>query len=145
MRDLTGKLDRLEQMVEAGQITRRFALERAAAMGEWFEGRQQHRRCEALLARWLRTAGIADDLARSLREKMRTSRPSDRTWAGAPAPLFDLSDCADAEVPDIGPMHDEPAQTRGSPDPEHPGCYGCGHLPENHPNEYGCERWWRRD
>lgn len=104
MRDLNGKLDRLDEMTREGRITVRFALERAAAMGEFFEriesstdltaavvdGRRAcarerlkaHRRCEALLNRWLHAVNLDADLARSLKEKLRTSRPS----------LFDLSD-----------------------------------------------------
>lgn len=40
MRDLPDKLDRLDQFVERGLITRRYALERASALAEEFERRE---------------------------------------------------------------------------------------------------------
>lgn len=113
MRDLAGKLDRLYEMTETGQITRRFALERAAAMGEHFEAESHredlaeavldarralprerlkaHKRCEALLNRWLTAhrLGIDPEVAAALKEKLRTSRPSDRMHAPDPTPVFD--------------------------------------------------------
>jgi uncharacterized protein (DUF4415 family) len=140
MRDLQGKLDRLEELLDAGQITRRFALERAAAMGEYFEReshaedlaeavlearraigpavhrarREAHLRCEALLLRWLHAEGVGvdDRIAEALREKLRTSRPSLRVESTDPAaPLFDLSDLPEYEQVEIALHAQNPNRT----------------------------------
>lgn len=122
MRDLPGKLQRLREMVEAKSITLEFALERAAAMGEFFERqssredlaeavtdarsslnvavhrarREAHLRCEALLAKWMADPQLVDDLtpyaARRVKEQLRTSRPSSYVEPAPMAPLFDTSD-----------------------------------------------------